>query len=219
MPSSKSRISSRLLFLLAFPALLVLGAGGAAAWDVGNRVLIEHGVLAIDHTKTLAEITQAQAKGGFAAEHGLGLFQNRMKLELTFESPETTLATRRLRLTTRVATAPIIYIAREFPKDSCSYRAVLEHEMLHQLYDLEVLRALPDEIRAITRLLFAPDALDWARPLDLGRARERFFRQFKYVYDGLSARRHQRIDSPEAYRRAGALCAGEITRLLAGRNP
>lgn len=213
--------SPRRLLLIRFAilTLFVPGAGLCAAWDVANRVLIEHGDLAIDQTKTLAEITRAQANGGFAAEHGLGLFQNRMKLELAFEAPETALASRRLRLTTRLATTPIIYIAREFPPESCAYRAVLEHELLHQLYDREVLRAMPDEIRAITRQVFAPDALDWARPLDLGRLRDRFIRQFKYVYDGLSARRHQRIDSPEAYRRTSALCGGEITRLVASRGP
>jgi hypothetical protein len=198
---------------------LALRAGEGVAWEVTNLVRIEHGPLRVDHSKSLAEITLAQTKGGFPAKYGLGLFQNEMKTELRVEAPETAPTSRRLNLTTRIVTAPVIYVAREFPKDSCAWRVIVDHEMLHQLFDLEVLRAMPDEIRAITRLVFSRDELDGTGKLDLERARSRFFRQYKYVYDALSLPRHQRIDNPESYRRASALCGGEITRLLAGKEP
>lgn len=198
---------------------LALSADEGVAWEVGNLVTIEHGQLRVDHSKSLAEITRAQATGGFPARYGLGLFQNEMKTELSFEAPETAQMTRHLNLTTRIVTAPVIYIAREFPENSCAWRVVVDHEMLHQLFDLEVLRAMPEEIQAISRVVFSPDGLDWSGKLDRDRARSRFFRQYKYVYDALSWPRHQRIDNPDAYRRASALCGGEITRLLAGKGP
>jgi hypothetical protein len=205
-----------------FPPLLALlylalGAGQCGAWEISNRVVVEHGPLVYDHTKSVAEITRAQAKGGFPGGHGLGLFQNRVKAELTYET--TDLVARRLIMTTRIVTAPIIYIAREFPEGSCAYGVVIGHERLHQLFDLEVLRAMPDEIRDITRTVYAPDALDWMRKLDLTRLRDRFFRQYKYVYDGLSWRRHQAIDNPASYRQLSLLCNGEFERRLAGAKP
>ncbi len=197
-------------------ALSPLVAGATLdTWQITNRVEIEHGPLTIDHSKSVAEITAAQAKGGFPAEHGLGLFQNRVKTELIIEPGK--VQPRRLDLITRITTAPIIYIAREFPKGSCSWDVVHSHELLHQLYDLEVLRALPDEIRGITRTAFPSDELDWSRPVNLERGRNRFFQLYKYVYDALSRPRHQTIDSPESYQRLGQQCNGEITRSLAGK--
>lgn len=203
--------------LLLTVTFLALRAGNCAAWDISNRVVIEHGPVLIDHNKTVNEITKAQAKGGFPGGHGLGLFQSRVKTELVYAT--TDLNARRLSMTTRIVTAPIIYIARELPEDSCAYGVVLGHERLHHLFDLEVLRAMPDQVRAITQTLFAPDALDWTRKLDLDRMRARFFRQYRYVYDGLSFPRHQSIDNPAAYRQLGSLCNGEFSRRLAAVKP
>ena len=206
--------SAPLLLALLF---LALRAGNGAAWDIGNRVVIEPGPLVLDHSKSVAEITQAQAKGGLPAGHGLGLFQNRMKSELAYVGTDA--AAKRLTMTTRIVTAPIIYIAREFPEDSCAYGVILGHERQHLLFDREVLRAMPDEVRAITRTVYSADALDWTRKLDLDRLRARFFRQYRYVYEGLSWPRHQSIDNPAAYRQLSTLCHGEFARRLAGIEP
>lgn len=195
--------------------LLAVPAGAGAAWEVSNRVILEHGSLAIDHSKSLSEITLAQAKGGFPSKHGLGLFQNRVKTELGIDQSE--LKRQRLTLTTHIRTAPIIYIAKEFAEDSCAYGVILGHERLHQLFDLEVLRAMPDEIRVITRIVFSPDNPDWTSAPGLERARRRFFQQYKYVYDARSFPHHQRIDNPESYQRLSARCNGEIARGLAGK--
>lgn len=197
-------------------ALLPLCAGASLdTWQISNRVEIEHGPLTIDHTKSVAEITAAQGKGGFPAQHGLGLFQNRVKTELVIEPGKS--QARRLDLITRIKTAPIIYIAREFPKGSCAWDVVHGHELLHQQFDLEVLRAMPDEIRGITRAAFASDEMDWSRPVNLDRARNRFFQLYKYTYDALSWPRHQTIDSPESYQRLSQQCNGEISRSLADK--
>lgn len=191
---------------------LVVYADAEAAWSILNRVVIEHGVLSIDHSKGVKEITAAQAKGGFKADHGVGLFQNRIKTELSFV--EVAAPGKRMALTTRITTSPIIYVAKELPKDSCAYQLVLGHELLHQEYDLEVLRAMPDEIRNISQEVFDTDAIERSGNLDQNRARSRFFQQFNYVYQALGERRHPVIDSPESYRHLSGLCNGELARYL-----
>lgn len=196
--------------------LLALRAGTCFAWEVSNRVIIEHGELVIDHSRSIGEITQAQAKGGFPARYGLGLFQNRFKTELTIEQSEAGTA-KRLAMTTRIKTSPIIYVAREFPKDSCAYGVVLGHERLHQSFDLEVLRNLPGEIRGMTRTIFNVDELEREGTRNLERSRGWFFQQVKYAYEGLSLPLHQTIDNPESYRQLGTQCNGEIALRLAGK--
>ncbi len=204
----------RIPLLICGLAALAVQATSGAAWEVGNKVVIEHGELVIDHSKSVADITRAQAAGGFPGGHGLGLFQNRLKAELRVEQPLP--ETRRLALTTIVRTSPVIYVAREFPKDSCAYGVVLGHELLHQMYDRDVLRLMPDEVRRITQDVFTPEMLEHEGARGLERARSRFLGQFKYHYEGLSGERHSVIDSPESYRRLGTLCGGEIARTLAG---
>lgn len=217
------RAAGLLLGLLGLATLNV----DAHAWRVHNQVIVEHGELAIDHGKSIAEITRAQAEGGFPAALGVGLFQNRMRVELVGShanpaaKPATDLATdpaarvNRLSLTTRVTTAPVIYVAREFPADSCAYRVILAHEHRHWLLDRDVLRALPGEIRAITRQIFATGHAEEQGRVDLESARRRFLRQVEYAYDSLSLPLHQAIDNPESYQALSRLCAGEIGRRLA----
>jgi hypothetical protein len=216
-PGSPPPPSMRNPILLLCLVPLFLGAGGSFAWEVTNQVVIEHGALVIDHSRSVAEITRAQARGGFPAQQGLGLFQNRMKTELVIHQPESVGKVKRLAITTLIRTSPVIHVAREFPEDSCAYGVILGHEQLHQLLDREVLRGLPAEIQAMTRDVFSVDELERAGTRNLERARRHFFQQFKFLYDGLSGIRHQAIDNPESYRRLGELCNGEIVRLLAGR--
>lgn len=196
---------------LAFGLAISTDAG--ATWNVANRVIIEHGPLSIDHSKSVQEITAAQAKGGFKTDHGVGLFQNRIKTELAFD--EVVVPGKRMALTTRISTSPIIYVARELPKDSCAYQLVLGHELLHQEYDLEVLRAMPAEIRNISQDIFATDEIERTGSLNQARARSHFFQQFNYVYQSLGEMRHPIIDSPESYQRLSGLCGGELAKYLA----
>lgn len=194
----------------------VATAAAASSWQVNNRVEVQHGTLLIDHTKSVKEITAAQAKGGFKADLGVGLFESRIKAELVIG--ELVAAGRRINMTTRVTTAPVIYVARELPKDSCAYTLVLAHEMKHQDFDLEVLRLLPGEIRQFSQDVFSGEELEgggdpvrWQN-----RSRNHFFQQFNYVYQALSELRHPQIDSPEAYRQLSSQCNGELGRLLGG---
>jgi hypothetical protein len=201
------------LALLAVGALfLVMFSSVNAAWNIANRVVIEHGVLSIDHSKSVKEITAAQAKGGFKADQGVGLFQNRIKTELAFT--EVAVPGKRIAATTKITTAPVIYVAKELPKDSCAYQLVLGHELQHQEYDLEVLRALPDEIHNLSQEVFDTDAIDRSGGINQNQARSRFFQQFNYVYQALGEMRHPIIDSPESYRYLSGLCNGELAKYL-----
>lgn len=199
----------------AVAGILLLCGHAVVAAEVANRLVIEHGKLAIDHTQGIAEITRAQAKGGFRLAHGaglgLGLFQNRMTTTLE-AAPG---AGKRVALVTRVKTEPVIYVAREFPADSCAYKLVLGHEHQHYLYDRDVLRAIAHEVEGITRAAFAgtPPA-DEAR---MTRARQVFLQQFNHAYNGLSFPLHSRIDNLDAYAELAAQCQGEIARLLGGK--
>lgn len=206
-------LKSLLILLLSLP-----GTAGHAA-EVPNRVVIEHGKLAIDHSQGMAEITRAQAKGGFRGVHdtthraelGLGLFQNRMTTTLE-AAPG---SGKNLALVTRIRTEPTIYIAREFPADSCAYQVVLAHERQHYLYDRDVLRALADEVRGITWTVFAdrPPASE----AEQERAKKVFFQRFNHAYEGLSFPLHSRIDNPASYGALAELCKGEIRSRLGGK--
>ena len=207
--------------LIRLPAALLLGSfalsgEAVASWQVLNHVTLAHGKLVIDHSKSVQEITQAQAQGGFKADLGVGLFQSRIKVELVLG--ELVMAGKRLSMSTHISTQPIIYIAREIPPNSCAYQMVLSHELMHQEYDLQVLRLLPDEIRQMTREVFSGDALEWssAQSIEntLNRARARFFQQFNYLYQALGEMRHPIIDSPESYKNLSTLCHGELGQLL-----
>lgn len=197
------------------PLLLWYGVAAAAQWTLETRVSLVHGELEIDHGKSVAEISKAQASGGFPGDHGVGLFQNRVRYELNLESPQPGLGGKSLLLNVNISTRPIIYIAREYPRDSCAYGVILHHELTHQLYDLEVLRQMPDEARRIARETFNPDGLDW---LLAGQAveaqKKRYFQRLNHLYESHSAHRHQRIDSPESYRALSRSCAGELGRIL-----
>jgi len=204
---------------LAWLALAAFSAASLAA-DVANRVVFELGSLVVDHGKGIAEITQAQAKGGFRAVHdsahntdiGLGLYQNRMTTTLE----ATTGQGKNLALVTRIKTEPIIYIAKEFTADSCAYKVVLAHERQHYLYDRDVLRTLPREVRNITWATFANPVPSSQAQVERGK--QVFFQQFNHAYESLSFPLHSRIDNPASYAALAELCGGEIKKVVAGKS-
>jgi len=183
------------------------------AAEVVNRVAIEHGVLAIDHGKSIAEITQAQARGGRPAQYGLGLFVNNIEFELSIggaPAPKGVLA-----MATRIRTRPTIYIARELPKGSCAFAAVLEHEQKHYAFDFDVLRAMPDEAGKIARDVFSGTAT--ASERNMQAAKGLFFQRVKYVYEALSFAQHVGIDNPASYAQLTGVCDGEIGKRIRAR--
>ena len=170
-------------------------------------MVFEHGKLTINHEKGIPEITKAQMNGGFKADIGLGLYQSQMTTELEIKPQGSGLA-----LTTRIKTSPVIYIAKEFPKDSCAYKIVLKHEWQHYLFDRDVLRDLKDEVFGLTQTVFATPMPTSQTQLEL--AKKVFFQQFKYVYEGRSFPLHARIDNPDSYAELAKQCQGEIQKRL-----
>lgn len=140
---------------------------------------------------------------------GQGLYQNPVSTTLEIQ----TAPSGQLRLTTLIQTAPVIYVAKEFPKDSCAYALTLKHEWQHYLFDRDVLRHMPDEIRAMTVDLF--DTPRPASQAELERARQVFMQRFKFEYEGMSFPLHARIDNPQAYAELAGRCGGEIGKRLA----
>lgn len=192
-------------FFLA--ACLLLSSRPADA-EVINRVELLNAKLVIDHTKTIAEITRAQALGGRPASYGLGLFVNNIAYELNYGTSSSQPGI--VSIVTRIKTSPTIYIAQEFPKTSCAYAVVLEHEYKHYLFDLDVLRAMPDQIRKISRDVFPDNGTTGVQEIE--RAKGLFFQRVKYVYDGLSFPLHVTIDNPASYKKLSGSCNGEISQ-------
>ncbi len=112
-----------------------------------------------------------------------------------------------------------VYVARELPRHSCGYQAVLTHENRHVEADRAVMRyymnILPDALRqglrntGVIRAASARDASD--------RLRVAMDRIIKNLSDQLSTQRRiqqQRIDAPGEYERISASCNGEISRIV-----
>lgn len=112
-----------------------------------------------------------------------------------------------------------VYVARELPRHSCGYQAVLAHENRHVEADRAVMRyymnILPDALRqglrntGVIRAASARDASE--------RLRVAMDRIVKNLSDQLSAQRRiqqQRIDAPGEYERISASCNGEIRRIV-----
>lgn len=135
----------------------------------------------------------------------MGLFVSDIRFELALGNPPAGPAP--WPVTTRISTTPVIYVARELPKDSCAYAAVLDHEYQHYRYDQDVLRGLPGWLSGVAR-----DVLQSGRAVpvsDLERARNLYFQRVRHAYEAFSRARHLRIDNPDSYARLGESCRGE----------
>lgn len=118
--------------------------------------------------------------------------------------------------------APIvIYVSREFPPGSCSYREVLAHEMRH----LETYQAFFPQAEARVRARLA--ARFAGKPLyaPIGQARSLLQREIDRSWmpyiKGEMARvevLQAAIDTPQEYARLGKVCAGEVQSLLTPSN-
>ncbi len=110
-----------------------------------------------------------------------------------------------------------VYVGREFPKDSCAYKEILEHEMRH-------VKAYQEHLASVEKLLqediarrFATDDV-WrgAAGSSLARvSRELDERWLPYVNRQLHKVEAAQalIDAPEEYARLAEACNGEIRKL------
>ncbi len=221
--------------------LLSLVLGGCTPEDAVQRycrsdmappslsVTIDMDPLVVDHELDRAQISALLRQGGTPVEGSLAMGSTTASLEqrssLRFDSrhllgwscakPQATLT---LRLT-----APVVHIAREFPVNSCRYRTVELHEMMHvQAYEAALARTAAKakwlfEVRYPQTTLvmgLSEDALqqraerdlnDWLAPAvsrELALVRER----------------QQAIDSPLEYTRLTLACPEEPLPPPAGQS-
>jgi hypothetical protein len=201
--------------LLCLPLLAGLVAGQASARDVVSRVEFKHGALTIDHTQSIAQITQAQAKQGRLrksptrdgqvrqgqpATYGLGLFINDLKLEVSASEDSTRAGS--VSVLTRIATSPTIYVAREFPQESCAYAIILAHERQHYLFDLDILRDLPADIERIAQDVFSANGS--------ANRTQQLIDRVEHSYAAKSFAQHVAIDNLLAYGDLAGQCNGAI---------
>lgn len=122
------------------------------------------------------------------------------------------------RIEVHLAYAPIvIYVSREFPPGSCSYREVLAHEMRH----LDTYQAFFPQAEARVRARLA--ARFAGKPLyaPIGQARSLLQREVDRNWMPYIKREMAQvevlqaaIDTPQEYARLGKVCAGEVQSLL-----
>ncbi|HSI51787.1 MAG TPA: hypothetical protein VLA61_26260 [Ideonella sp.] len=148
----------------------------------------------LDHAKPSAQITSLgnegkKKAGGKGVQLGHVMVQTQLSV-----TPQTSCAGIVVRLG---FVNPVLRIASEFPKDSCSYERVLNHEHTH----VRIWR----DIAAQFRQLHYPWPERAASATVLANARQAL---------ATLARAQAEFDSPEEYARNNVLCNGEIQRLL-----
>lgn len=111
----------------------------------------------------------------------------------------------------------VVYVGREFPPGSCSYQAVLSHEMRHLDTYLDHLPKTEARVRAALARRFESKPL-YARA---GHAQHLLQREVNHSWlpyiksEMARVEALQRaIDSPQEYARLGKVCAGEVQSLL-----
>jgi len=111
----------------------------------------------------------------------------------------------------------VIYVSREFPPGSCSYREVLAHEMRHLTTYQDFLPKTENIVRARLAARFA------GKPLyaPIGQARSLLQREVDRSWMPYIKREMEKveilqaaIDTPQEYARLGKVCAGEVQSLL-----
>ncbi len=116
----------------------------------------------------------------------------------------------------------IVYVAREFPQDTCAFNEILRHEMVHK----EVDRTFLDEYVTATRQFFQQMAtsIGVVEGPDFDAIKAQFNAQMEDKLEEFGQRmeaeriaRQRHVDVPEEYARVSNACRGEIPRTLAGQ--
>ncbi|MBV5337594.1 MAG: hypothetical protein J0653_06515 [Deltaproteobacteria bacterium] len=121
-------------------------------------------------------------------------------------------------ITVRYGFSPMtVYVASEFPKGSCAYNEVIQHELRHvKTYQDHLAGIERDIAEALTRR-FATDT-PWRGPVGQSFAlleKEMHERWMPYIKRqiGRVESAQALIDTPEEYTRVSQSCGGEIQRL------
>lgn len=111
-----------------------------------------------------------------------------------------------------------VYVAKEFPEGSCSFKEVHEHEMRHVKAYQSHLAAIEKELTSALSDRFATGA-PWRGPV--GQADRKLQRELNEQWTPYVQREIRRveaaqalIDSAEEYERVANACAGEVRKLM-----
>jgi len=111
----------------------------------------------------------------------------------------------------------IVYVGREFPPGTCSYKEILAHEMRHLQAYTDFLPQAEKIVRAALEKRFA------GKPLyaPAGQARDLLQREIDtgwmtFIKNEMAKveRLQAAIDTPQEYARLGKVCAGEVQSLI-----
>ncbi|MFZ2973064.1 MAG: hypothetical protein WA049_10525 [Ferribacterium limneticum] len=115
-----------------------------------------------------------------------------------------------------------VYVAREFPKGSCAYKEIHEHEMRHVEAYRAHIASIEKELTETLNARFATGAV-WRGPVGQTASRLRqeldarwapyVQRQIKLVDEAQA-----KIDTAEEYERVANACGGEISKVLRGKS-
>jgi hypothetical protein len=180
-----------------------------------------------DHSHDIAWLTSRPGRAAAPDErytHALGLTQSALEPDFRAEwmmlaRPEGGVCAALTTATVTLVWRTTVYIAKELPWRSCSYREVLAHENKHVALDATLFDQFAADIRkAVER---AAKSIGIVRETSAERAgaaiRKRLQRALGAVMDEFSERRNARqlaIDTPREYDRLAAACGEETRQIL-----
>ncbi|MDP2880880.1 MAG: hypothetical protein Q8N89_04775 [Azonexus sp.] len=219
-------------FLLILPLLLIAGPSRAGPCDelpkpsVTIKRIEERISTNTEYSyKSLTNIGASLARPG---KQVLGLTRGNATVGFASNTPSIIDPTGRWECTSPQITlsfgfSPItVYVAREFPKGSCAYKEIHEHEMRHVEAYRAHIASIEKELTETLNVRFATGAV-WRGPVGQTAARLRqeldarwapyVQRQIKRVDEAQA-----KIDTAEEYDRVANACGGEISKVLRGKS-
>ena len=189
---------------------------GSPGGDYSMEVRLEVPPAQVDRTRSRAELTKLASKGR-GAQH-LGLMTAELEIQTTAEYASRRVGERRCFWVDKMDvvlsyTSLDIYVAKEYRKTSCAYRAILAHEREHVAIAQSYLKRYAPRIRTALTSLLIPDP---GSPLlvDSAEAAEReiealFAELLQPIYQEMHAsidKAQAKLDTPQAYRRVHRRC-------------
>lgn len=188
------------------------------------QVRVRHTDIQMDLTKSVADLTR-MSKSSLKNMQTLGLAKAGLQYETKWGSETLRSASGegclRPSLSIELRAEPhTVYVAREFPKGSCSYNHVLEHEQRHVQANRVHLDWVAWHLRKDLQDFFG-QRIFYGKPSQLQQqlkqaVNEHWLKRLNEDMDKVGLR-HEAIDTPEEYARNRQACGGELVRLLHAR--
>lgn len=205
-------------FFLCHPAVAGALAGCDTLPKPSVTVRMADAPVSFDTTLGYRELTSRvgeQARPGWQV---LGLTQARAVAGFSLEMPSMAndqyeCASPQITLTLSIQPL-IVYVGREFPKGSCAYKEILDHEMRHvKAYQEHMAKVRTTFQEALTRRYATASV--WRGPA--GTLYERLTQELNEHWTAAITRDFERvegpqrlIDTPEEYARIAGSCGGEV---------